>query len=116
MSSKDEDTIQSQVIKAKQTIEKESAQWEVDDPPFKEESPVDHPEKAVEIGEEVKLETVGDGTNKPEPPGPDTPLTTNDHGHPTTKQLEKSEASEAADHHGAEGEEMVEGEEDTVIY
>ena len=62
------------------------------------------------------METVGDSTDKPEPPGPDIPPATNGHGHPTANQLSKSEVSEAADHHGAEGEEMVEGKEDTVIY
>ena len=41
---------------------------------------------------------------------------TNGHGSFHIDELVKSEASEAVDHHGAEGEEMVEGEEDTVIY
>ena len=90
-------------------------QWEVDNPPLKEESREGSSEKAVKA-EDNKSETVGDNTDRPEAPGPDILPATNGHDHLTTNEPGKSEVSGATDHHGAEGEEMVEGEEDTVIY
>ena len=64
------------------------------------------------------METVGGDANKTHPSGLDASPATNGHddGHLDTDQSKKPGTAEPADHHGAEGEEMVEGEEDNVIY
>ena len=62
------------------------------------------------------MATVGDETKKQDPSGPDILPSANGNHSSTTNGHTKSEITEASKDHGAEGEEMVEGEEDTVIY
>ena len=115
MTSEDEELIKSQVKEAKAKIEAESAQWEVDNPLLKEEPEEDGLVK-VARQEDAEVKSVGDDTNKQERFEQDIPSTINRHDPPANDEHKKTETSEAASHHGAEGEEMVEGEEDTVIY
>ena len=115
MTSEDEDTIQRQIRQAEETSQQEAEAWEVDNPPIKEGTPDGVVDEDAKKEEDVQTDTVGNGAAKPEPDGSDDLNTTNnDHnGHARTDQSRKAEAAESADHHG---EEMVEGEEDTVIY
>ncbi len=115
MTSDDEEAIRKQIVKAEETSKQEADQWEVDHPPIQEDAQEDKTETESRVEEDVKTDTVGDRADKPEPSASEDPPTTNGglNGHSNANQSRKAEAAESTDHHG---EEMVEGEEDTVIY
>lgn len=112
----EEDTIKTQVKDAEAKIETESAQWEADNPPLVEASEGVENAKSVEREEKTEVEVVGENTNEEDRPVQEIASATNGHDPHTTDERKKTAVSEAANHQGTEGEEMVEGEEDTVIY
>ena len=121
MTADEEVTIKTQVKDVEETIEFESAQWEADNLPLIEE---DEREVAGEESaaaerkkeDDTTMTVVGEDTNKEDRNVQKSPSLTDEHGSPDTNKSKKLELSEVANHHGAEAEEMVEGEEDTVIY
>ena len=119
----DEEKINEQVKDAQATVDKEAADWDAERQISKvpEKDAVtenSNPESTAFQPPEDRMETVGDAPKKEEDPsGPDIadsdanvePLSTRD-------EPAKADMHEASKDHGADGEEVVEGEEDTVIY
>lgn len=121
MTADEEVTIKTQVKDVEETIEIESAQWEADNPSLieedeKEVAREDKPTAEQKQEDDTTMTVVGEDTNKDDRNVQKSPSLTGGHGSPVTNKSKKLEPSEVANHHGAEGEEMVEGEEDTVIY
>ena len=115
MTSDDEEAIRKQIVEAEETSKQEAERWEVDNPPIQEDAQEDKIETESRVEEDVKTDTVGDSADKPEPSASEGPPATNGdlNGHSNANHSKKAETAESTDHHG---EEMVEGEEDTVIY
>lgn len=141
LSQKEEETIKGQIEDAQTTVDQNEAQWEQEQEQEQEQGkePGDMaPESRESSDEAVKNEDVGNGQGETvgdagdadvanaqhEPSGPDIPDAIADDDHvssPITdkhvkmeQQQQQQEASK--DHAAADGEEVVEGEEDTVIY
>ncbi|KAL9135581.1 MAG: hypothetical protein Q9175_003230 [Cornicularia normoerica] len=120
----DEEKIKVQVEEAKQSIEREATQWDIDTVATNDEAPpstnggADPPETKEEDAQVV--DTVGAATNGEEPSNPKRSEDTNMNDTvasigPGEKEM-PDEPSEAIKDLGDNGEEVVEGEEDTVIY
>lgn len=116
MTAGDDETIEAQIKEAEAKAETESAQWEADNQPPVEEKMGDASPKDAKEVEDTDKKIVGEDSNEQKPSERDITPITNGHDTLTTDKTNAAEASEASNHHGAEGEEMVEGEEDTVIY
>ena len=98
-------------------IQEELARWE-DYPLEKDESSNNPRDKVGQVKVEVngRMDAVGEKSVAKEPSGPDK-ANRSDHGRneSTDEERVKSEPQETGKDHG-DGEEVVEGEEDTVIY
>lgn len=113
----DGDKIKGQVKEAEDIIDRELSQWDAENPisddKSSEEVAVLPPEKLTD--EDVQMDTVGNETEKPPEPNnsndinADAPATTNGKG-------KSAEPQESSKDQGDDGGEVVEGEEDTVIY
>lgn len=120
----DEEKIKAQVKEAEELIEREAKQCEMDEMAANEGAPpsksgdADPPEIKEEDARTV--DTVGTATNGDQPPSPKIAEDTNMKDVLTSAESEEKEVpaepSEAVKDHGDNGEEVVEGEEDTVIY
>ena len=108
----------------KESIEEEAKQWDVDNEATKDSSPPlksgDADAPVTEEGNAGTVDTVGATTNGEQPSSPETTEDTNINGTATSmasgEKERPAETSEAVKDHGDNGEEVVEGEEDTVIY
>ena len=124
----EEERIKAQVEETEAIIEKEREQWEAENPTDEQQVPPDSDSKTEppETKETTngQTDTVGDSTNNEEgePPGPkseeeDTNMngTASPGDERKTAEPAEAEPAEAAKDHD-DGGEVVEGEEDTVIY
>ena len=123
----EEERIKAQVEETEAIIEKEREQWEAENPADEQQVPPDSDSKTEppETKETTngQTDTVGDTTNNEEgePPGPKVEGDTNMNGTASpgderkTTEPAEAEPTEAAKDHD-DGGEVVEGEEDTVIY
>lgn len=121
----DEEKIKDQVKEAEELIEKEAKQREMDEMAANEDAPpsksgdADPPEIKEEDAQTV--DTVGTATNgDPEPSSPKISEDTNMKDTVASTESGENEipteAAETVKDHGDNGEEVLEGEEDTVIY
>ena len=119
----DEEKIKAQVKEAEKSIEKEAEQWDTDDAATNDEVPPPKtgdtdPSETKEVDGQT-VDTVG-AANGDKPSSPKISEDTNMTDAVTStesKEKEKAaEPSEIVKDHGDNGEEVVEGEEDTVIY
>ena len=120
----DEEKIKAQVKEAEESVEKEAKQWDTDDGATTDEVPPPKtgdtdPGETKEVDAQT-VDTVGAATNGDEPSSPKITEDTNMTDAITSTELEEKsklvEPCEAVKDHGDNGEEVVEGEEDTVIY
>lgn len=116
-----EESIKSQIAGVEATIEKENEQWNADHPPAVRKEMVDgksdppEPQGATETN--GHKETVGSPADKEKPPSPRPDEDTDIHGTtPPDHQRKTTEPPEGSKDHETNEDEIVEGEEDTVIY
>ena len=119
----DEEKIKAQVTEAEESIEREAKQWDMDEEATKGEAPSRSDNKGPAEAKEDDagtVETVGAATNEGQPSSPkiseDTNMTDTAGLMESGEEERPAEPSEAVKDHGDNGEEVVEGEEDTVIY
>lgn len=120
----DEEKIKAQIKEAEELIEREAKQCDMDEMATNEEAPpsksgdADPPEIKEEDAQTV--DTVGTATNEDQPSSPKISEDTNMKDTLASTESGENEIpaepSEAVKDHGDNGEEVVEGEEDTVIY
>ncbi|CAF9934158.1 MAG: hypothetical protein ALECFALPRED_005873 [Alectoria fallacina] len=124
LSPSDEQKIKAQVEAVEESIEREAKQWDIDNVATNDEAhpptngDADPPETQEEDARVV--DTVGAATNGEDPSSPklseDTNVNDTIASMDSGEKEMPAEPSEAAKDHGDNGEELVEGEEDTVIY
>lgn len=120
----DEEKIKAQVEEAEESVEKEAKQWDIDNPATNDEAPsstnggADPPK--IKEDDDRAVDTVGAATNVEQPSSPKISEDTNMNDTVASMEPEEKEVpaepSEATKDLGDNGEEVVEGEEDTVIY
>ena len=122
----EEERIKAQIEETEAIIEKEREQWEAENPADEQQVPPDSDSKAeppeTKDTANGQTDTVGDSTNiEGQPPGPKAEEDTNMNGttspggeQKVTEPVEAEPAEAPKDHD--DGGEVVEGEEDTVIY
>ena len=120
-----EERIKTQIVEAEAAIEKESETWDFDHPAEKKEEPAVAGAKNEETSEPANTngDTVGPFTDKdkafsPQTTVEDTNMGDHDACAPETIEtiMKPNEPPEGSKDHHDEGDDVVEGEEDTVIY
>lgn len=115
----DEEKVKAQVQEAEEIIEKETTQWDEGHPATDPEPPPDRKTEPPETKEATHIETdtVGSATNGEKSSTPVIAEDTNVNGTATSNDERKTaEPPEASKDQADDAGEVVEGEEDTVIY
>jgi len=117
-----EEGIKAQIAEAEATIEEENEQWDIEHPATEQKEVLDEHNEPLEPAEAAVTnghgDTVGSPADKEEKPSSPNPAEDTNMSDTTTPYI-KDKPTEPIDgpkDHGDDGGEVVEGEEDTVIY